>query len=98
MTQCIRTKHWIFPKINVTYPPSVRWMFKYVPGLLWLHRLQIALLVENSFRMFYMTRTGAKMREQKAKECLRYIKKEAPEKYHELLIPDFEVGCKVCSP
>ncbi|KAF2182322.1 FAD/NAD(P)-binding domain-containing protein [Zopfia rhizophila CBS 207.26] len=94
LTQVIRSKHWIFPPIDFEYRGWMRWMFKYIPLTLWLHRLHIFLLAESDFRLFPMTRAAARLRETRRAKVESYMRNTAPEKYHDLLIPDFDIGCK----
>lgn len=95
LTQIIRSKHWIFPAPNFTYPRVLQWIFRYVPFAMKLHRLHIFLIAENDFRLFPMTKGAAKLREKRRKKVEKYMREAGPEKYHDLLIPDFDVGCKV---
>ena len=48
----------------------------------------------NDFRLFPMTKAAAKRRESRRKVTETYMRETAPEKYHDLLIPDYDVGCK----
>jgi hypothetical protein len=43
-----------------------------------------------------MTKGAARLREKRRRQVERYMRDAGPEKYHDLLIPDFDVGCKVC--
>ncbi|KAE8143900.1 hypothetical protein BDV38DRAFT_232277 [Aspergillus pseudotamarii] len=94
LTQIIRSQHWIFPATNFTYPKILKWIFEYIPFALKLHRLHIFLIAENGFRMFPMTNRAARLRQKRRKEVEKYMKETAPPKYHDILIPDFEIGCK----
>ncbi|KAM5471068.1 putative cyclohexanone monooxygenase [Microsporum ferrugineum] len=94
LTQIVRSKHWLAPPINFKYPPSVLWILQNVPLALRLQRLMVYLLAESVFPMFEMTEKGRKLREKKRTISENYMKKTAPEKYHDMLIPDFEIGCK----
>ncbi|GAM34982.1 hypothetical protein TCE0_015r02921 [Talaromyces pinophilus] len=94
LTQVIRTKHWIFPAPNFTYPKVLQWIFRYVPLTLRLHRLHIFLVAENDFRLFPMTKSAARLREKRRKTVEAYMRQASPKKYHDLLVPDFDVGCK----
>ncbi|KIJ24845.1 hypothetical protein M422DRAFT_253266 [Sphaerobolus stellatus SS14] len=94
VTQFIRQPHWILEWANTKFPPAVHWAFKYIPGLLWMIRIALLGVLENAWRMYRMDKAGAKMRkswEEVAKEAVR---REAPAKYHDLLIPDFPLACK----
>ncbi|KAG2019071.1 hypothetical protein GB937_005362 [Aspergillus fischeri] len=96
LTQIVRTKHWIFPAPNFAYPRLLQWIFRYVPLAMRLHRFHIFLIAENDFRLFPMTKGAAKLREKRRRQVEKYMREAGPEKYHDLLIPDFDVGCKVC--
>lgn len=97
LTQMIRSKHWIFPALNFTYPRIFIWIFKYIPLAMRLHRFMIFLVAENDFRLFPMTKGAARLREARRRSVESYMRKLAPAKYHGLLIPDFDIGCKVGS-
>lgn len=60
-----------------------------------MHRFHIFLMAENDFRLFPMTDSAARLREKRRKHVEKYMRDTAPEKYYDLLIPDFDVGCKV---
>ncbi len=94
LTQIVRSKHWI---VQPPLVPNVRLMsflFKAVPGLLRLMRLAIWLALENSWRAFYATEHAASLRKSAEATTRAYMKKLAPAKYHDMLIPDFPIGCK----
>ena len=42
-----------------------------------------------------MNKIGARARASKRRSVEKFMREKAPQKYHELLIPDFDVGCKV---
>lgn len=97
LTQIVRSKHWVFPAANFQYNALLQWIFKWVPFAMRLHRFHIFLLAENEFRLFPMTKAAARLREKRREMVEKYMRDTAPAKYHDLLIPDFDVGCKVCS-
>lgn len=76
------------------YPSWLRWAFKHVLLFLRLHRFQIFLLAEKDFQLFPMTKRGAQLRASRRKAVERYMRSTAPSKHHDLLIPDFDLGCK----
>ncbi|PGH12585.1 hypothetical protein AJ79_04206 [Helicocarpus griseus UAMH5409] len=94
LTQIVRSKHWIVKGLNAPYPAFLKWIFQHIPLAMRLHRLHIYLITESSFPLFQMTKKGAKLREKKRREIEGYMRKTSPAKYHDLLIPDFEIGCK----
>lgn len=59
-----------------------------------LQRYVVHLMAEADWVGFTLTKKGGKFRREKTKSVEKYIRDTAPKKYHDLLIPDFEVGCK----
>ncbi|KAH7010550.1 monooxygenase [Ilyonectria destructans] len=94
LTQIVRSKHWIMPPVDKIIPGWLRWQLKYIPGATALQRLVTFLALENELRGFYMTAAGRMFRHSQRKVSEGYMRETAPKKYHDLLIPDFEVGCK----
>ncbi|PLN86438.1 monooxygenase [Aspergillus taichungensis] len=94
VTHVVRTKHWFVKAINGAYPRILLWIFRFIPFAMRLHRLHIFLLMEMAYRLFPNTKAAARLRQKTRNEAEAYIRKTAPEKYHDLLIPDFEIGCK----
>ena len=95
VTHVVRTKHWIVEAMNGAYPRILLWIFRFVPLAMRLHRLHIFLLMEMAYRLFPNTKAAARLRLKAREEAEAYIRRTAPEKYHDLLTPDFEIGCKV---
>lgn len=95
LTQIIRSKHWVFKAANMKYSSLMKWSFKHFPGAMALHRLAIFLAAESSLSLFYMNKRGAEARAKRRVIVEEYMRDKAPAKYHSLLIPEFDVGCKV---
>lgn len=95
LTQVIRTKHWVFPPpLSATTPNLLEGVKKYLPFGARVQRFLVFAGAEQSFRGFYMTEKAAQFRRAKRERVERYMRATAPEKYHHLLIPAFEIGCK----
>jgi cation diffusion facilitator CzcD-associated flavoprotein CzcO len=95
LTQIVRTKHWIFPPpVDAASHAFMKLLTRYVPGSMLLQRFLVFLAAERSFTGFHMTARGAAFRRKKRAEVEAFMRRYAPEKYHDLLIPDFEIGCK----
>ncbi|KAM5372391.1 hypothetical protein ACJA88_009140 [Fusarium oxysporum] len=94
LTQLIRSKHWILPPIDGPTLDVLRWVMKNIPGAQRLLRVLVFLETERQYKLFEMTDAGARVRAKFRETALTYMKKTAPAKYHDLLIPDFEFGCK----
>ncbi|KAI1014449.1 hypothetical protein LB504_012210 [Fusarium proliferatum] len=94
LTQIIRSKHWILPPIDGPTLDVLRWVMKNIPGVQRLLRVLVFLETERQYKLFQMTDAGARVRAKFTETASAYMKKTAPTKYHDLLIPDFEFGCK----
>lgn len=94
LTQYIRSKHWITPPIDVPHTKTMQWLFGHVPGFMALVRFVVFCAAEHDLRGFFMTKAGARYRARREAQTASYMRKMAPEKYHGLLVPEFELGCK----
>ncbi len=94
LTQFVRSKHWILPGIDREVPSWATTVMKWVPGLMTLQRLAVFLGAENSLRGFPLTEAGRRFRAKQRAVAEHYMRSAAPAKYHDMLVPDFEVGCK----
>lgn len=94
LTQYIRSRHWIVPPVDVPLSKTIQWLFGRVPGLMTFVRFVVFCVAENELRSFYMTGAGARFRVRREAQVASYMRRTAPEKYHDLLVPDFEIGCK----
>jgi hypothetical protein len=65
----------------------------YVPLAMRLYRFWIYVDMESDFLGFYLA-SGEKIRGNLTRERIEYMKRTAPEKYHEALTPKTEIGCK----
>lgn len=94
ITQSVRSKHWIFPPhphgMQNLYESLSRWRI----GLV-LVRMFVSLVAEMRYPMYtgngYISRF---VRWMNTRISLGYMKSTIPEKYHDILIPDFKIGCK----
>ncbi|EHK22596.1 uncharacterized protein TRIVIDRAFT_179915 [Trichoderma virens Gv29-8] len=94
VTQFARSKHWITPPMPTPNVKLFQWLFKNVPGVLAFCRFAVFLICEKNMTGFLMTKAGAAHRSFLTAKATKYIEETAPEKYHGMLIPDFEIGCK----
>ena len=100
VTQVIRSPPWVNP--DVLSPQALRlweqWMpclLTKIPGLAQLVRVVMFLLLESEyFRYLSGSNTTRSRRTERGKILRNYIRSIAPEEYHELLIPDYDVSCK----
>lgn len=94
LTQIIRSKHWLFPPIDGVCTDIMKLTLNHVPGTMMIQRLLIFLVAEIELMAVPMTTLAAKFRHWRGGQAEHYMRTTAPAKYHDLLIPDFEVGCK----
>lgn len=94
LTQFVRAKHWILPPIDGEIPSWAHAVLRWLPGLMGLQRLLIFLAAEVNLLGFPLTEGARRFRARQRSRADKYMRSTAPAKYHELLIPDFEVGCK----
>lgn len=100
VTQLMRTPPWVQP--NLMSPGELRLWEKYsptlmtnVPGLAHFARSVLFFILEISFlRMFKDNGFGRSQRPLIEKRFLDHMRKLAPEKYHEVLTPNYSLGCK----
>jgi cation diffusion facilitator CzcD-associated flavoprotein CzcO len=100
VTQIMRSPPWVLPK---TIPPNAqrkweKWapfLFKNIPGLARICRFLVFCLSELDFFTYFRDSPRA-LRQRKKLEAklLQHMKKSVPEKYHEILTPDYNVMCK----
>ncbi|KAL2130420.1 hypothetical protein VTI74DRAFT_6509 [Chaetomium olivicolor] len=94
LTQIVRSKHWVYPSIDGRMPEFAKALLRSIPGLTQLQRFLVYYLAEVDFKGFKLTKSAADFRAKRRRKVEEYMRKTAPAKYHDLLIPDFEVGCK----
>ncbi|KAF8510295.1 4-hydroxyacetophenone monooxygenase [Hysterangium stoloniferum] len=94
VVQFFRTPHWLLYLENPERSPRQLWVLKHTPLLNRLLRLAIFLYGESNWRYFYMNAYGAWLRKGLEKTSKDYIRQTAPEKYQEILIPDYPIACK----
>ncbi|CAI6249152.1 unnamed protein product [Periconia digitata] len=100
VTQLMRSPPWVCPS---TVPPGGdEWwekngptLMRSVPGLLQLMRFSIFVVAESVFfKLFPNTPYADKQRKLLEKQMLQRMTKIVPKKYHEILTPDYGIGCK----
>lgn len=91
VVQFCRTPNWLLPPIRKDYSLLRRRLFDLIPVLRRLLRWTVYFRFE---MMYFGTFANGFIRNQLTKMATRYIKANAPEKYHDRLIPTFPLGCK----
>ena len=100
VTQIMRSAPWVSPKPIPpfgrqkwdTYSPRI---FNRVPVLATMYYWLFFLEAERDFhQVFYNEPENVEARRKIEAQLVSYMKENVPRKYHEILIPDHEVGCK----
>ncbi|KAF8518321.1 hypothetical protein JB92DRAFT_3088036 [Gautieria morchelliformis] len=95
LTQFIRTPHWLLEGENPSYSALMQWAFRRIPFLARLVRLYMFIILEkDGWRLFPGNETGARLRRAAEKRSKEFIFRVAPMKYHNILVPDYEMACK----
>ncbi|KAF9875446.1 hypothetical protein CkaCkLH20_07266 [Colletotrichum karsti] len=94
VVQVIKTKHWVLPSVDSANTNFMKTVFRKIPGTMKIQRFLIFAFAEDNLRGFYMTESGTRYRKRAQAQAERYMRETAPAKYHDKLIPDFELGCK----
>jgi len=96
VTQIMRSPPWVVPR-----PSPLVWekwtptLFPHIPGLARAYRTFLFCLTELDFFLIFTGRDiAAKTRKAHEASLIKQMKKRVPEKYHEILTPDYGVGCK----
>lgn len=94
VTQVFRSKHWIMPPV----PQALFWLYKLLSGFRWglvFVRWFTAIVAEMRYPLYQGNGMVARiLRALSQWSCRRYVRKYAPEKYHDMLIPNYKLGCK----
>ncbi|KAF3161118.1 hypothetical protein TWF225_003112 [Orbilia oligospora] len=100
VTQIVRSSHWMlprpkFPGINPdTYETWSPRIFRYLPGSQTIARALVFTSIEAGWLAFRNGKLGERIRAAQEKRSIAHVKRNAPEKYWNLLIPTFPIGFK----
>lgn len=93
LTQFSRQAQYLAERPNPVYSPAFKAFMRYMPFAMRLYRAKVYADMENDFAGFRVEE-GRGIREDLVKTNTEYIKKTAPERYWDALIPKTEIGCK----
>src|SRR5699024_3002246 len=100
VTQVMRSPPWVQPgplpprelELFEKYAPS---LLSNVPGLAYVARALIFLKLELDFLgLFQHTNYSQRQRIAKEQEFLAHMRATAPKEYHDILTPNYSLGCK----
>ena len=98
VTQVMRTPPWVMPRIKEPFGEETyaRWapvVLGRIPLLGWIMRISINLLAEVIWQALFLLR-NVKWRSHIESNLLERMRASIPEKYHEIMTPDYPYGCK----
>ncbi|KAF2709760.1 FAD/NAD(P)-binding domain-containing protein [Pleomassaria siparia CBS 279.74] len=93
ITQFSRQAQYLSERENPYYSSTFKNVMKYVPLAMRIYRAHIYWQLERDYFGLEIER-GKAIREDLAKENEAYVKRKAPKKYWDALIPKTEIGCK----
>ncbi|KAI0790422.1 hypothetical protein C8Q75DRAFT_806348 [Abortiporus biennis] len=94
ITNFCRSPNWFAPDPRTSYSPLVRWIFSYVPLALRLYRDRLYINHDLSYLRTAASHKNPVYEKVLRNEATELIKLKAPKKYHDILIPDYSVGCR----
>ncbi|KAK4194381.1 hypothetical protein QBC40DRAFT_319904 [Triangularia verruculosa] len=94
LVQVMKSPHWIAPKDNGPVPAWQKWLFRSFPASNRLWRCWLAAKLDLAFTAFTTSTMGQMLRKALQKSLENYMRRTAPSKYHDILIPDFDFGAK----
>ena len=103
VTQVMRSPPWVVPRPGplvglIKQETWEKWtprLFPNIPGLGRAYRTFLFCLSELEFFLVFTGKQSAvKFRKKQEAKLLRHMKRTVPEQYHEILEPDYGVGCK----
>ncbi|THH30107.1 hypothetical protein EUX98_g4084 [Antrodiella citrinella] len=89
-----RTPNWFMPRWRTPIPSYQRMLFRHVPFAMRIYRWLLMTQYEAVYMFIVSGGPRNSIRERLCKQLVAYIKDNAPEKYHQMLIPTYPFGCK----
>ncbi|TFK38666.1 monooxygenase [Crucibulum laeve] len=89
-----RSPQWYISATNIPYGRITRWILRNIPLARRLLRFVIFAFAEMAFRGISLNARSTRTREKWQRVADNYMKSKAPEKYHDVLIPKYSMGCK----
>ncbi|KAL7917226.1 hypothetical protein ACQKWADRAFT_326084 [Trichoderma austrokoningii] len=99
VTQVMREAPWVVPRVTPPFGEG-SWnkfapkLFSTVPGLMNINRKIVAMQIDATFTYFGSSESSQRARAKLQEDLLIHLHKTAPQKYHQILTPDYDVGCK----
>ncbi|KAL6354831.1 hypothetical protein LRP88_12188 [Fusarium phalaenopsidis] len=95
VVQFQRSAQWINERPNRKFTPFEKWCFRYLPLYHKLYRFYLWKTTDSLHDLYLgNSPTAARKRAVQTKEAEKYMRRVSPAKFHDLLVPDFPLGCK----
>ncbi|GAA6049433.1 hypothetical protein NBRC10513_005842 [Rhodotorula toruloides] len=94
IVQFIRSPGYFRPKVNFSYTPFQRFIFRYVPFALRLYRWKQFLEYDRNILSRGNGTWTSDLRARMTTNIITYMKSQMPEKYYDALIPKYPMHCK----
>jgi len=92
ITNFMRTPSWMSPRDQFSYSDRRKWIFRNIPLVMRAYRNWMIFF--GDLRWLGWTKHGAAVRKTVEKTLIARMKHIAPAKYHEILTPNYPLGCK----
>ncbi|GME50676.1 uncharacterized protein BCR38DRAFT_363903 [Neofusicoccum parvum] len=94
LTQYARSAQWYHERPNRTFSALEKFCFRWIPLWQRYHRLKLFLQTDQIAAVYGPDPGQIKMRRAVEASAREYIYREAPQRYHSFIVPDFPLGCK----
>lgn len=94
LTQYARSSQWYHPRPNKVFSGFEKFCFRYLPFWQRYHRLDLFLKTDQLASVYGSDETQVSQRLALEEEARQYIYSETPKKYHDIIVPNFPLGCK----
>lgn len=94
MCRFARGRQWYHPRPNHRFSPFERFCFRYIPFRQRYYRLKTFLDTDSLAASYGSSPQEVKRRKEIEQDAKEYIHSQAPQKYHDVLVPEFALGCK----
>ena len=92
--QYARSAQWFHERPNRPFPEWKKWCFQYLPLYERFVRLRLFLSFDSLVQTYMPGKDAAAVRRKTEAEAVRYMHSMTPKKYHDMMVPDFPLGCK----
>ncbi|KAK9894108.1 FAD/NAD(P)-binding domain-containing protein, partial [Cystobasidium minutum MCA 4210] len=87
-----RTPSWFMPRFDSKISAAKQWVYAHVPFTQVLVRAFLVALLDSRWIIWVLS--NVRVRKFAEKNAVKYIKENAPKKYHDFLVPKYPFGCK----